>query len=116
MNRALPAAGSSDVAVSKAQAERIRKLERRLGEGLASLAPGRVVRWSLGLGKYIYAEKGPQIYRFVVSADGPFGPIETLSYTVDLDDWKHILVQPDGSLHAVDQSIKALTKRVGRSA
>lgn len=113
----LPAAGTSDPVVSEKQAARIRELERRLAEeGLASIAPGRVVRWALGIGEYIYAEKGRLVFKFTIHADGPFGPLEPLTYTVDMDDWKYMVVQPEGSLKAVERSISALTKQIRESS
>lgn len=95
--------------------DRLRRLETRLAEGIKSLAPGRVITWTLGVGHQILAEEGGRSYTFTIDADGPFGPLETLSYTADLDDWRSMRDQPAGTLHTVRKSIDSLTKQLEKS-
>jgi hypothetical protein len=94
---------------------RLRGIEKRLAEGIRSLAPGRVITWTLGVGHQILAEEGGRSYTFTIDADGPFGPLETLSYTADLDDWRSMRDQPSGTLHTVRKSIDSLTKQIEKS-
>lgn len=96
-------------------AESMRRLEERLAAGFKSLAPGRVIAWSLGVGHQILAEEGGPSYTFTIDADGPFGPLETLTYTVDMDDWRSMQDRPLGTLHMVRQSIDSLTKQLDKS-
>jgi hypothetical protein len=96
-------------------AESMRRLEDRLAAGFKSLAPGRVIAWSLGVGHQILAEEGGPSYTFTIDADGPFGPLETLTYTVDIDDWREMRDRPLGTLHMVRQSIDSLAKQLDKS-
>lgn len=95
--------------------DRIRRLEARLAEGIRSLAPGRTITWTLGAGHQILAEEGGRSYTFTINANGPFGPLETLSYTADMDDWRSMRDQPAGTLHTVRKSIDSLTKQLEKS-
>ena len=96
-------------------ADSMRRLEERLAGGFKSLAPGRVIAWSLGVGHQILAEEGGRSYTFTINADGPFGPVETLTYTVDMDDWRTMRDRPLGTLHMVRESIDSLTKQLDKS-
>lgn len=93
-------------------ADRVRRMEERLASGIKSLAPGRVITWTLGVGHQILAEEGARSYTFTIDAEGPFGPLETLSYTADLDDWRSMRDQPAGTLHTVRKSIDSLTEQL----
>ena len=106
---------SSPLPSSPGNEDRLRRIEKRLADGIKSLAPGRVITWSLGVGHQILAEEGGRSYTFTLSADGPFGPLEPLSYTADLDDWRLMRDQPFGSLHTVRKSIESLTKQLEKS-
>lgn len=51
--------------------------QRRLREGVLSLAPGRIIRWSLGMASDLMEDEGDTtVYRVRVMADGPYGEIE----------------------------------------
>lgn len=100
---------------SPANEERLRRIEERLAEGIKSLAPGRVLKWHLGVAEKILAEEGGRSYTFTINADGPFGPLDCLTYTADLDDWRTMPDQPFGSLHTVRRSIDSLTKQLEKS-
>lgn len=97
--------------------ERARAVERRLaGGGIRSLAPGRVLAWTLGVTHQVVAVEGNPACVFTIDADGPFGPLETLTYAVDMDDLRQTDARPIGSLHLVKESIEGLTKQLNRSS
>ncbi|MFF1883548.1 hypothetical protein ACFVVC_18990 [Pseudarthrobacter sp. NPDC058196] len=107
---------SSPLPSSNAQIEeRLRELEERMKCGLQSLAPGRIIRWPLGVGHQILAKAGEQSFTFTIHADGPFGAVDPLTYTVSLDDWRLMRDSPHGSLHMVRKSIDSLTKQLEKS-
>jgi hypothetical protein len=92
--------------------DRISRVERRLADGLRSLTPGRVLKWTLGQG-FNLVNDDPPPYTFTVTADGPFGPVPPLTYVVDLSDWKENVDRPAGSLHEVKKAIEGLGKAGG---
>lgn len=82
-----------------------------LAKGIKSLAPGRRIEWSAGVGYEVLAGDGPIRHTVTVTADGPHGPLAPLTFDLDLADWRGALDSPDGSLHLVRKSIDDLGKR-----
>lgn len=103
---------SSALPAEEGTAEMIRIVQRRLETGFQSLTPGREIRWHLGRGFNLLAKTGSHSYRFTINAEGPFGPLEPLVYTVDMDDWREMRDDPDGSLHLVRKSVDRLATRL----
>lgn len=91
---------------------KVEKLQEQLARGIQSLAPGRVIRWYIGLATELSEQDGARSYRLRVTADGPFGPLEPLEYVIDMDDWRTMRDQPPGSLHQVRSSVDRLTKQM----
>jgi hypothetical protein len=50
----------------------------------------------------------PQSYKFTVTADGPFGAIPTLTYIVDMANWREMRDRPAGSLHELTKAVREL--------
>jgi hypothetical protein len=92
--------------------DRVEVAQRRLADGIRSLAPGRRIEWFLGTGPDMLANDSAQLHTIRVTADGPHGPITPLEFEVDLTNWREARDAPDGSLHLVRNSIKDLTKEV----
>lgn len=86
--------------------------QRRLANGLRSIAPGRRIEWTAGRGFDVLEKDEPQIHTFRVTADGPHGPIKPLEFEVDLSDWREARDAPDGSLHLVRGAVQDLTKEL----
>jgi hypothetical protein len=86
--------------------------QRRLAEGIRSLAPGRRIEWSAGRGFDVLGDDAPHVHKITVTADGPHGPITPLVFEVNLSDWREGRDAPDGSLHLVRTSITDLTKEL----
>lgn len=83
--------------------------QRRLREGVLSLAPGRIIRWSLGMASDLMEDEGDTtVYRVRVMADGPYGEIEPVETEICLSDWRESLDTPEGSLHHIRKSIDKL--------
>lgn len=83
--------------------------QERLRDGLLSLAPRRVIRWSLGRSFDLLEDKDDAtIYRLRVTADGPYGALEPVEFEVRPRDWREARDAPDGSLHHVRKEIEKL--------
>lgn len=98
------------------QSDNIATVQRVLAEGLLSLAPDRVIRWSLGAGSDLLSEETPQRRTVRVEAEGPNGPIPALEFDVDISQWRSARDAPDGSLHHLRGELKELTKAVKLAA
>lgn len=79
---------------------------------LASMPPGRTVRWYVGVGPAWHDTDDPKRFAVRVEATGPFGAMPPLTYDLDLDDFHDSAVQPPGSLRGVTDAVKDLTKQV----
>lgn len=81
-----------------------------LTRGIPSLPPGRTFIWNLGGAWQIVAADNPKRYALTIEADGPFGTLTPLTYTVDIDDIKQTRAMPDGSLHLVTEAVTKTNK------
>jgi len=97
----------------KQQADNVESVQRTLAKGLRSLAPNRVLRWTLGAGHDLLSSDAPQVRTVRVEADGPHGPVPVLEIEIDISEWRQARDAPDGSLHHVRGAIKDLTEAVG---
>jgi hypothetical protein len=80
---------------------------------LPSMPPGRVMTWTLGLGEKLLNDSAvPTEYLVTVEADGPFGSVEPLTYTLSLGDMAHQEAIPAGSLHKVEQAITRAAEKL----
>lgn len=87
--------------------------QRRLREGILSLAPGRIIRWPLGIAPDLMKdEEDTTVYRVRVTADGPYGEIEPVETEICLSDWRESIDAPGGSLHHIRKSIEKLVRAV----
>lgn len=96
------------------QSEKIESVQRTLANGLRSLAPGRVLRWSLGAGFDLLSSDVPQLRTVRIEGDGPHGPLEVVEFEIDISEWRQARDAPDGSLHHVRGAIRDLTKAVDK--
>jgi hypothetical protein len=87
-------------------------IQLALAKGLRSLAPNRVIRWSLGAGRDLLSSENAQVRTVLVEADGPYGALPALEIQIDISEWRQARDAPDGSLHHVRGAIKDLTKAV----
>lgn len=107
---------SPELRATSLNADKVKRVQDRLASGFQSLAPGREVSWSLGVGFEILEAEGGGSYTFRIEAVGPMGPLDPLTYVVDMDDWRSIRDSPDGSLHSVRKAIEGLTEQIAKNA
>ncbi|MGS2616044.1 hypothetical protein ACVCAH_16200 [Micromonospora sp. LZ34] len=54
---------------------------------ISTLPPGRKIQWFFDIGFRIFeSPETPRRYTVRINADGPFGPVEELTYDIDLND------------------------------
>lgn len=92
--------------------DKIDAVQKQLAEGLRSIAPNRVIRWSIGAGHDLMSEDAPQVRTICIEGEGPNGLLPPLELEVDINQLRQSKDAPDGSLHHVRGSIKDLTKAV----
>lgn len=80
--------------------------------GMASLPPGREMRWSLGPATEIVATGTLGQHRVTIDFDGPFGPVPRFTYEIDFGDFPGSVHQPTGSLARVEKAINRLTDKI----
>jgi hypothetical protein len=78
--------------------------------GVASLPPGRRMRWVLGAAQDAAGWDGQQVYRVRIVAEGPFGAMEPVEYVISVDGLDGSAAGPPGSLHAVAVELREMTK------
>jgi hypothetical protein len=81
-----------------------------LKQGIASLPPGRTMKWALGAAQNPSDRDGHKAYRVRIEAEGPFGGIEPLEYVISVDDLDGSRDAPPGNLHAVAAELHEMTK------
>jgi hypothetical protein len=81
-----------------------------LRRGIASLPPGRVMHWVLGVAHQLIDDGYALPYTATVTADGPFGSLPPLSYTINVDDLRFTHAVPTGTLHGVTQALQSLNQ------
>lgn len=92
--------------------ESVEGVQRVLKNGLRSLAPNRIIRWSLGVASDLLSSESPQVRTVRVEGDGPYGPLPVLEMEIDVSEWRQARDAPDGSLHHVRGAVKELVKSV----
>lgn len=82
----------------------------RLAEGISSLAPGRRLFWTLGPSPELVGGDGPFAHTVSIDCDGPFGPVPTTQYVINLSDLTDSVAKRHGSLREISKSIDDGTK------
>jgi hypothetical protein len=93
--------------------ERAEAAQTALADGISSLAPGRILAWPLGQAFNLIKHDGRQAHTFTVNADGPFGAMSPLTYTVDLADLRGTLDRPSG-LHRLTKAVDSFAGKLDR--
>jgi hypothetical protein len=81
-----------------------------LKRGIASVPPGRTMKWALGAAHDAVDWDAHKAYRVRIEAEGPFGAIEPLEYVISVDDLHGSRAAPPGNLHAVAVELREMTK------
>ncbi|KUM31879.1 hypothetical protein AQ436_01830 [Arthrobacter sp. EpRS66] len=74
-------------------------------DGFASFPPGRELRWSLGAHTDIFDERTFTKHTITVHCDGPFGPVEPLTYVLDYADGRFMAIRDEGNLKAISDAL-----------
>jgi hypothetical protein len=83
--------------------------QKRVRDGILSLAPGRTIRWSLGRGFDLLEDEGDETsYSLRVTGEGPYGALEPVEIEIRPRDWREARDAPDGNLHFVRKEIENL--------
>jgi hypothetical protein len=86
-----------------------------LARGISSLPPGRTLVWPLGQGFNILVGDRPKRHTVTVNAEGPFGPVPSLTYVLDLTDYEGHMHRPVGSLHLLTRAVENIGNKLGSS-
>lgn len=98
------------MAETKMKSDSIHLGEEVLRAGLASLPPGREVNWIGGAVGDVISQNADSALSWAVTinADGPFGPLEPLTYTLDLKGLTHSTTAPTGTLYGVTHELRQI--------
>jgi hypothetical protein len=81
-----------------------------LKQGIASVPPGRTMKWALGAAPDTVDSDSHKACRVRIEAEGPFGLIESLDYVISIDDSHGSPAEPPGNLHEVAAGLHEMTK------
>ncbi|WP_299449636.1 hypothetical protein [uncultured Serinicoccus sp.] len=82
---------------------------QRMQTGMSSLAPGHNLAWVLGASANLLESETAQVHSVTIEADGPFGPIPTLEYAINLADFRESQDRPAGTLHKLTRAVEGIT-------
>lgn len=87
-----------------------------LSRGISALAPGRTMTWNLGVTHEVLsaAKDDDLAYTFRIEATGPFGALQPIEYTVDLETIRFGFGGPPGTLNGIAVAIKKLTAEISK--
>ncbi|MGW0987911.1 hypothetical protein ACWD46_17030 [Streptomyces sp. NPDC002486] len=86
---------------------------------ISVMPPGRSLMYLMDVGHKLFSSDLPRRYTVVVDASGPFGPVETLTYTIDLDVLKSSLLNRESlewSAHVLAEESKKARKAQEKQA
>ncbi|MFJ8929100.1 hypothetical protein ACIRLA_21230 [Streptomyces sp. NPDC102364] len=89
------------------------KLNEAVTRKISVLPPGRSLMYLMDVGNRLFKSDLPRQYTVVVNASGPFGAVETLTYTIDLEVLKASLLNRESlewSTHVIAEESKKATK------
>jgi hypothetical protein len=82
-----------------------------LTRGIVSMPPGRSLSWGFDMA-LSRGDDYPSKYQVTITGDGPFGPMQQLSYSLDLDDYDDTEARKTGTLKDIAKGITDLAKAV----
>jgi hypothetical protein len=77
---------------------------------IAGMPPGRTMSWSLGMSPEWLNGAEPKRFTVTVTAGSSFGAVPTLSYMLDVDEYRQASATPPGTLHGITQQLKEVNK------
>lgn len=99
--------------------EKAQILNRAVDRKIATLPPKRRISFVMDTGPGLFGSDLPKVYNFRVESSGPFGPVEPLAYTVDLDVVRESVLETESvewSAHQLAEQAKKSVAAQGRQA
>lgn len=93
-------------------AEKDEILNRAVARKFSALPPKRRISFVVGGGPGLFGSDLPKVYSFRVESCGPFGPVEPLAYTVDLNVMRDSVLETD----SIEWSAHQLAEEAKKSA
>ncbi|MBT2480246.1 hypothetical protein [Streptomyces sp. ISL-94] len=91
-------------------AERAATLNRVVDRPIATLPPTRRIPFVMDVGHQLFSSELPKVYEFRVESDGPFGRVDPLTYTVDLEALRDSALETDSTEWSAHQIAKHLKR------
>ncbi|MFD9925848.1 hypothetical protein ACFWZK_06710 [[Kitasatospora] papulosa] len=86
-------------------ADRVEAVNNILSRPISQLPPRGVLKYTLDTGSGLFGDANlPRVYNVSVDADGPYGPVDTLTYVIDLN----VLKSSTLDREAIEWSAKVL--------
>lgn len=82
----------------------------------ASVPPGRTMIWNLGSANEMVGQDTAKQFNVTISARGPYGPVPSHTYRLDLTPYEGQIMRAPGTLSGVANAITDLTKQVKQSS
>lgn len=102
--------------VPKDRADLAAEIEKKIGSGIGSVAPGRTFVWNLGVTYAFFPDPDAvPALKVTVTAIGPAGALDPLSYPIDLEDLRHQAARPSG-LAVLEAPLKKIDDHLGKIA
>ncbi|WP_332643561.1 hypothetical protein [Aeromicrobium sp.] len=92
-------------------AEFIERLRPKLERGHSSLAPNHQIAWPLGGSPDIVNADGPRSHSVRIDYEGPFGPVTTAEFVINLDDIREAAARHFGTLHEIREAVDRLASK-----
>ncbi|MEU4484623.1 hypothetical protein AB0H94_06970 [Streptomyces purpurascens] len=93
--------------------EQTEKLRQAVTRKIPMMPPGRSLMFMMDAGSKLFNSDLPRIYSVVINSSGPFGPLEPLTYTIDLNVLQHMLLNRESlewSTHVLAEEAKKSRK------
>lgn len=98
------------------RAELADKIESKVGSGIGSVAPGRTFMWNLGVAfAFFPGTDAVPALEVTVTANGPSGRLDPVSYPIDLENLRHQAARPSG-LALLEAPLKKIDDRLDKIA
>ncbi|MGW4424932.1 hypothetical protein [Streptosporangium sp. NPDC004631] len=85
-------------------------------QGIPYMPPGRKLEIMFDVGFHLFASDLPRRYRVRVDANGPFGPVEPLTYLIDLEYYAGLEYHKIKTIHQGVQELEKLRKQMEKVA
>ncbi|MEV6384451.1 hypothetical protein AB0M31_34160 [Streptomyces sp. NPDC051773] len=89
------------------------RLNQAVGRKIAMMPPGRSLMFLMDHGGQLFDSTLPRLYTVEIQSSGPFGPLEPLTYTIDLNVLENALLNRESlewSTHVMAEQAKKANK------